>query len=173
MGLKRTHWAIITVVFLLFSCGSTPPAETPPEADIPGNNLQTEAVFDPEHVSEEMYRTTLEEVRQFIEQLNSIISSRNYNSWVDMLSPAYYAEISSQEFLAGLSERLPGAPLRTAQDYFTRIVVPSRRTSRLDDIEFLDADKVTAFSISIRGDEERREILYNLVKINDMWKITN
>ena len=156
---------------MIFSCKSTPA----PAVEIPQTEeiVLQEETEEPEF-SEELYLTTMDEVRSFIEELNKIISARNYNAWVQMLSPEYFTEISSSAFLAGISERLPGnIVLRTARDYFDRIVVPSRRTSQLDDIEFLDRDRVIAFSYSMRGEELRREILFNLIKIDNQWKIVN
>lgn len=167
---------LILTIILAVSCGSGPKtdAEKEASADVP----KTQEIFDPAKVSQQQYTSTMEEVQAFIEQLNRIISSRNYQSWKTRLSPEYFAEISSQEALKEASEQ-PAMKtrriiLRTAEDYFIHVVVPSRANSRVDDIEFIGRDRVKAFTVTTnRAGEEVRLRLYDLEKINNSWIIIN
>ena len=145
-----------------------------------GNTVQVEESFDPTTVSQEYYNFTLEEVQHFIFELNQIIRSRNYNLWRAALSDEYFREISSPKNLQQLSEQPAMTTrkivLRTAQDYFTHVVVPSRANSRVDVIEFVSKNRVKAFTIipnRVSGGEPQRLRLYDLEKINDMWTIIN
>jgi len=64
--------------------------------------------------------------------------------------------------------------LRTAEDYFQYVVVPSRADLRVDDIEFISRDRVKAFTITTsRAGEEQRLRLYDLEKIGNSWRIIN
>jgi hypothetical protein len=51
------------------------------------------------------------------------------------------------------------------------VVVPSRSNAKLDEIEFLDSNRVTAYMYNM-GNPEQRIILYQLTNIDGVWKIT-
>jgi len=164
-------------VFLAFvltiSCTSKPKVEASPE---PEAAAPTEASFNPEAVSREVYDTTKEDVQLFIERLNQVIRRRNYNEWKAALSEEYFAGISSAENLRQLSEqpamKTRNIVLKSAEDYFINVVVPSRANSRVDDIEFIGVNRVKAFTINTnRAGEEVRLRLYDLEKTGDVWKI--
>ena len=179
----------ILSVFLAFSCGSNPKTEQSQEnaavterttVVTQGNSVQIEETFDPSTVSQEYYDATMEEVRHFINDLNRVISTRNYNLWRAALSDEYFREISSPVNLQQLSEqpamKTRKIVLKTPQDYFTHVVVPSRANSRVDVIEFVNRNRVKAFTIipnRISGGEPQRLRLYDLEKINDIWTIIN
>jgi len=139
----------------------------------PVQEVKTED-FDPSRISQEYYISTRDEVQQFIERLNQIIRNRNYEAWRAALSPEYFAAISSPENLRNISE-LPAMKtrnivLRTPQDYFLHVVVPSRANLRVDDIEFVTMNRVNAFTINPSG---QRLSLYALEKIGNSWTIIN
>jgi len=165
----------ITLALLLaVSCVSDPKPKT--EAVAVEAAAPQESVFNPSAISREQYDTTKEDVQKFIEELNRIIRSRNYNAWKDTLAPEYFNEISSAENLNQISEqpamKTRRIVLRTAEDYFIHVVVPSRANSRVDDIEFVDSTRVKAFTVNVnRAGEEQRLRLYDLEKTGDMWKI--
>ena len=159
-------------LFGMVSCGSKP------DSSNSNSNVSANVPFDPTRVSREVYASTIEEVQQFIERLNRVIQDRNYEAWKAALSPEHFAEISSDESLRRMSQS-PGMrsrriTLRTPEDYFLHVVVPSRANLRVDDIEFITQNIVRAFSIrTLNSGEERREILYTLEKVNNMWTIIN
>jgi len=131
---------------------------------------------DSETVNRERYERTLAEVRGFIDSINKIIEGKNYKEWVNSLSDKYYANISSSEFLARQSE-LPGLKtrrivLRTPEDYFENVVVPSRANSQVDDITF-DDNNDTVRAIHINPKDKQRLRLYVLQKIGNDWKIVD
>jgi len=136
--------------------------------------------------SQEVYDNTLAEVQRFIENLNKTISSRNFSQWREALSDGYFEHISSREFLAQVSEssalQARKIVLRSANDYFTNVVVPSRANSQVDEIEFVDDNTVRAYYVENRSvrnannetvTETRRLRLYELVKVDNNWKISN
>jgi hypothetical protein len=166
----------ILVSFCL-SCGSRPESANAGTTR-GGSNVSQNNVFDPTRVSREQYVSTREEVQQFIEGLNRIIQNRNYEAWKAALSPDHFAEISSKENLDYLSESPAMVSrrivLRTPEDYFIHVVVPSRANSRVDDIEFISENRVKAFTINTnRAGEEVWLRLYDLEKINNTWTIIN
>jgi len=166
-----------------FSCASKPepvrneepiPLEEfyqePAAAAVP----EEDASFDPSTISREVFVDTLGEIQQFIETLNGIISAKNYDSWLGYLGDGYRQQISSPSFLQETSEtptlKKQGVILKTAQDYFTQVVVPSRANARVDDIEFVSQNRVKAFTLGRNGVRLR---LYDLEKVQENWKIVS
>jgi hypothetical protein len=180
---------IILMIIMTISCQSGPkpkveqaapqPQVTPePQVTRPAVSPPPAQTFDPRTVSQAQYTSTMEEVRLFIEELNMIIRNRNYNAWRAALSQEYFEEISSPENLRQISEqpamRTQRIVLRTPQDYFTNVVVPSRADSRVDDIEFIGQNRVKVFTVNTtRTGEEQKLRLYDLEKINNSWRIIN
>jgi hypothetical protein len=124
--------------------------------------------FDSVDVPEEIYTSTKFDVQQFIGNLNQIIRGRDYRGWISNLDESYLATISSSEFLKSMSRQ--GITLRNAEDYFTRVVVPSRANDRIDDIEFITETRIKAITVTPDGQRLR---LYDLVNLGGAWKIAN
>ena len=198
MIMKRSPLYLLLLITLLSNCTSAPTtveqaprepviAETPPVIIAEPEIVEPEEIVEPQvSITQEMYDDTLAEVNRFIDGINRVISSRNYNNWRGALTDEHFAEISSPRFLAETSE-LPSLKtrnivLRSPNDYFLQVVVPSRANSRVDEIEFVTENRVKAFFIETRAirnennevqTETRRLLVYELIKIDDTWKIIN
>ena len=183
--MKRSKLFLLLIPALFTVCKSGPAAvkeNTPAAAEIAAaENPDIHGAS-----SQEVYDNTLAEVRLFIEALNRTISAKNYAGWRDALTDEYFGKISSPEFLAEASEqpslKTRRIVLRSVNDYFTNVVVPSRANSRVDEIEFEDDTRVKAYFVetrNIKGEnnttrtETRRLRLYDLIKVDDKWKIVN
>jgi len=145
-----------------------------------------EEEFDPSTISEEIYTAAKIEIQALISDLNRIIRARNYDAWINYLDESYLGLISSRDFLNERTEDLYKRDqivaqnmgkdprlvekkiLRTARDYFTNVVVPSRSNDRVDDIDFISEHNVKAYTIDTRG---QKLVLYHLAEINGKWKI--
>jgi len=185
MGSKISVFLIILAVILTVSCHSGPKTDLSPSAaqktpqKTETSPQKTPETFDTKTVSQAQHDSTLDEVKRFIGNLNDIISKKNYNSWKATLSQNYFKEISSSQFLKQVSDspamKTRNIVLRTPEDYFDNVVVPSRADSRVDDIEFIDINRVKAFSIikNNRTGEEQRLVLYDLEKVGNSWLIVN
>jgi hypothetical protein len=183
---------LLTIVFVLIaiSCAapprqqpsveSVPPDESYSEtkdiapSDFPDTETmdgQSAALFDPSAVTSELYYETKENIVNFINQLNVIIKSQNYNEWLGYLDDDYYDYISSREYLQRISAsailQTKGVVLSDTHDYFINVVVPSRSNSRVDDIEFISGNRVRAITLN----KGRRLLLYDLEKTQNGWKI--
>ena len=124
-------------------------------------------------LEQETYEEVFGEVRAFIENLNRVIQNRNYSKWIEALSEERLKEISSREFLASVSGsdfmKRRKIEVKTVNDYFIYVVVPSRANSQVDKIEILDNNRVKAFYENTR--KETTELVYELIKIGNVWKI--
>jgi hypothetical protein len=173
MGTKKIFLLISLAIMTLFSCGSGPEKEQGK-----AGNPKKNDVFDPTKISQAQYNTIRDEVQKFIEEQNRIIRDQNFDAWKKSLSPEYFAGISSEENLRQISEqpamKTRKIVLKTAQDYFEYVVVPSRADLRVDEIEFISANRVKAFTVTTnKAGEEQRLRLYDLEKINNSWTIIN
>jgi hypothetical protein len=194
MKVKKINFLLIVAIILAASCHSGPetvPTQTqietavtpqtvptPPVQTVDTPPVDTKPVESNFSPTTAQYNTTLDEVRHFIADLNTIIANRNYNQWRAALSDEYFNQISSPEFLQQISEqpalKNQNIVLKTPQDYFTHVVVPSRANSHVEDIEFIDTNRVKAYTVNTnRQGEEQRLLLYDLERIGDSWKIIN
>ncbi|MFW6229050.1 MAG: hypothetical protein ACOC2V_06285, partial [Alkalispirochaeta sp.] len=147
-----------------------PEPELEPE---PEPELEPEPEGEPGNieVSDELYDQTFTEVEQTITELNGIIADRNFREWQGYLTDDYRRTYSDPDVLEQSSQSAVlvrnNITLRTLEDYFNYVVVPSRSNARLDDLVFIDETTVEA----IMEVNDRRYILYLLKKIDDRWKI--
>jgi hypothetical protein len=183
MGRLRLAIVLLGVLAAAVSCGSGPEPETvPTETSMPPETARVETPppenaaenFDPKSISQEVFDSTKVDVQRFIGDLNEIIRGRNYNAWKATLSPDFFTEISSPQYLRRASEsaalKSRNIVLKSPEDYFTHVVVPSRANSRVDDIEFITQNRVKAFTINPNGQRLR---LYDLEQTGNAWLIIN
>jgi hypothetical protein len=167
-----TSLLFLAVLCLFISCNtSTKPKNKDKEES-------TQAQTGPMKISKAEYDSTKVDVQHFIEELNQIIRKKDYNAWKAALSREYFNQIASPANLQQLSEqpamKTRGITLKSAEDYFINVVVPSRANSRVDDIEFIGEHRVKAFTIMTNNSgEEQRLRLYDLEKTGNIWKIIN
>ncbi len=123
-------------------------------------------------VTQEFYEQTFEEIEALILELNRVISAKQCERWLSYLSAEYIETFSSGEVLDAINEfpqmKDNGIVLKDLKDYFEWVVVPSRSRAVLGEIVFVGEFKVIAYS-SFDGKKAK---LYELEKINGIWKIT-
>jgi hypothetical protein len=170
------------ILFSLISCNNQPdqarPVEPPqapaPQVTTPPPPKPQTGGFDPASISQKEKETAKVEIQQLIQRLNGIIRAKNYNAWVSYLDPGYFAMISSSAYLEEVSRSAvlvkQKIVLRSAQDYFNHVVVPSRTNDRVDDVEFVSHNRVKAYTVNSAGNRLR---LYDLEKFGSEWKIIN
>ena len=144
-----------------------------PPAEPPGGHGEQVTAPQPAQfkVSDELYVKTFSEIEEVIAKVSATIAAKDYDGWVQWLSPEYVARTGSAGYLEEASESpalaKTGIRLASLADYFNFVVVPSRTRATLDRIDFVDATHVKA--IAIIGGEAY--ILYWLVRDAASWKI--
>jgi hypothetical protein len=168
--------ASLMFVLLIMGCATTEPSPAPPP---PVVEVEPEPVPEPPApveeesfvLTEEIFNETFVDIEGLIKDLNAIIRAEDFETWKTYLTEEYIETYSDQEKLFDLSQlpllKQSGIRLRSLQDYFYYVVVPSRSQARLDDLVFEDAKHLKAYMI-ING---KRQILYFLEKRDDAWKI--
>jgi hypothetical protein len=179
--MKKPVFYLVFLPVILMACNSTP--ATPTEEMSPAVEEQPQIAESGSNsvvVTREVYDFTLADVKAFVHHLNSLIQTKKYDNWKATLSDRYFNYLSSAEFLANASESpllsSKKIVLKTLNDYFTHVVVPSRSNSRADEIEFTDTNTVKVYYIERRKNdnneiETRRLRLYELIKAGNTWKI--
>ena len=183
--MTKNLFYIIFISFLLiafFSCASEPqpipqkqkPITQKQENTTPPAEKKEEKPSQPANnqgVSDAVYNKTFADVQDFIAKLNKIIGDSNFEEWKKYLTQEYINYYSNPSNLREISKndtlKKYNIVLRSLKDYFTYVVAPSRSDVTLDSISFFDDNNVKAYTI-IDGEPA---ILYNLVKINNNWKI--
>lgn len=160
----------------ILACSSAPkpaplPPQEAPEAS-PSLPQQPQPAFDPATVTPEEKEVAITDIRALIESLNRIIQHKDFQAWIGCLTEEYRAYYSRPDVLEELSQypviKRMGIKLSSIEDYFLYVVYPSRQNDRVDDIEFIGENRVKAITLSPKGE---RQILYNLEKHGDTWKI--
>ena len=148
----RHLFILFTALIFLSSCGSTD-TKTNERVEAVRAQIATgkPPVFNPALITREEKQMVLVDINRYVSDLNRIIFNREYSKWVQNLEPKFMQRLESKENLelASKSDRLVkrGVKLTSLLDYFYNVVVPSRASLRVDDIEFISETRVKAFMI--------------------------
>ena len=141
-----------------------PKAEAPKTAD-----EEVVAQFEGVSITKKDKEIAKSEIEEVVKKLNEITAKKDYGRWRYCLSKDYIKEFSKPEVLKKTSEGLPsnlkGKQLKSIEDYFYYVFVPSRQNGRVDDIVYLTPTKVRVLKITAT----QSLIFYNLEKIDDRW----
>ncbi len=155
---------------LLAGCASAPKPEPTTKTVVPEKTVSPRSgQF---QVSQEKYASSLKEIRQLITKLNQIIQNEDFQQWLTYLDSAYIRAYSDPARLKALTQNSPvlkGVPIRNLEDYFNFVVVPSRSQAQVDDITFVDQDRVEAWMYI----KNVKALLYQLKLYGNQWKISS
>ncbi|MDC7219262.1 MAG: hypothetical protein PQJ59_04940 [Spirochaetales bacterium] len=176
MKINKLFPVLTGLLLLLFvACSSEPePASEPveevtPPVEEPVSEPVEEEVFE---VTQEVYDKTFDEINALIGHLDEIIAKKNYTEWKENLSDSYIETYSNKELLREKSAspilEMNEVVLKNLEDYFIHVVVPSRMSLNLEEIEFDDKNHVTAWTIF----NDNKTKLYQLELIDGSWKIS-
>ena len=173
---------ILAVLASIVSCATQPPLIE--DESTKNENIQEvlpeEHVTEPEEVIPETPAISLDkeeldkaetDIAALIEELNTIIASKDFTGWKKHLSSNYVLYYSDPEVLKEQSMspllKKHKIVLRTIEDYFNFVVVGSRQNVILDEIKVLDRYRIKAYMFI----NNTPVIIYELVRIDDTWKI--
>lgn len=159
---------------LLASC-SSPPPPAPKPVSPPAGTGSASPVSPPEFpVTAEKKQTSLAQIRVLVDKLNGLIANQDFSDWMTHLDQDYIQTYSDPVKLRDVTARDPvlkalGLKLRTLEDYFKYEVVPSRKNTQVDDISFLDENRVYVWTVV----DNERFLLYLLKLYGKEWKISS
>ncbi len=149
--------ACLGLIPALFSCPTAPPS---------GNGGAAITV------SRELYNQTFGEVLHFLKEMDAIIAGRDFKAWKAHCTAGYLSAHSDPMRLHELSQK-PNLKdrrivLRSLEDFFNFVFIPSRVETKLDKLDFTAKNRVKAIAI-IDG---KSYVVYYLEKDeNNIWKI--
>lgn len=171
-------FGLCLVVFLIGSCASAPETkpvsvaktqvnEKKPKAEAPKQaDEEVVAQFEGVSITKKEKEIAKSEIREVVKKLNDITAQKDYGRWRYWLSTEYRKEYSKLEVLKKASEGLPahqkGTQLKSIEDYFYYVFVPSRQNKVFDDITYLSPTKVEARTTDSK-------VLYRFEKIDERW----
>lgn len=177
--MKKIIYILLLATLSLFvctSCGTTSQEEKPaPQKEVKSNS-KADAEYERatkdlkgETVSRDTYEKDKRIILQKIDELNVIMKSKDYKSWVSYIEPNSINYWSQKKNLAQASKQLPvkGIQLKTLEDYFNYIFISSRMGRQIDEIRYISSKSIKA--VQVRGDDI--VIFYNFKKINDDWLV--
>lgn len=188
--MKIKTFVLLSAFFLslcVLSCKSTEQAEeTPSEKVVESNKVEKQSseedseyrrsVGTEKNISLDTFNADKAAIVKKISELNAIMAKRDYNSWLKYIDPESQKYWSTPANLAKASEKLPktvkGLKLRTLQDYFIYVFIPSRNGRTIDEIRYNSADSIRAVQVSKNEDGTNRIVVYyNFVRQDGDWKV--
>jgi hypothetical protein len=169
----RSATVTIVVLLLLSSCASAPPASPPVSA--PPLVVPVEPALPSVYqVSAEKKQASLVEIRALVDKLNAIIARKAFSDWKTYLDEDYIHTYGDPVRLKAYSTSSPFLKqlkinLKTLEDYFKFVVVPSRADVSVEDISFVDEDRVQVWTVV----DNERVLLYLLKLYGKEWKISS
>lgn len=126
--------------------------------------------FDTVAITKKAYINTKSEIELVVDELNKITLDRDYSRWLTYTSDEYRSVFSNREVLDQVSASLPtkGIRLRSLQDYFNYVFVPSRQNMRVDDIQFVTPTRVY---VIMEIAPSQPAAIYILEKTSEGWKL--
>ena len=109
-------------------------------------------------------------ILETIKELDLIMKNKDYNSWLNYVTPQSIDYWKQKPHLQAVSARLPGnkIQLKTLEDYFNWVFRLSRQNARVDEIRYISSKLVKAVQVS--GNQDI--IYYQFEKQNGRWLIS-
>lgn len=175
------------VSLFLYSCASTQQAQvvtTPEEVPAVQKEVKKTHIEKNEYeksvgsltVSQDTFEADKAEILRNIEELKTIMRDFDYKSWlfhVDEESRIYWSKNSN---LKKAQSKLPikGLQLRTLQDYFKYVFVPSRAGRDVTTLRYESENYVKAVQVTDSETDDSAEkytVYYYFNKINGHWQL--
>ncbi len=127
--------------------------------------IETNEVISPDTFAEDK-----KAILETIKELDVIMKNRDYNSWLNYVTPESINYWKQKSHLQAVSARLPGnkMQLKTLEDYFNWVFRLSRQNARVDEIRYISSKLVKAVQVS--GNQDI--IYYQFEKQNGRWLIS-
>lgn len=123
-----------------------------------------------EVVSMDTYALDKKIILAKIAELNEVMKSKNYKAWIGYIDRSSVDYWSQKKNLSAVSKQLPvkGLNLRTLEDYFNYVFIPSRMGRRIDEIRYISSTSIKAVQVK-NADEVI--IFYNFKKVDGEWLV--
>ncbi len=166
-----------SLLFTLFSCESS---KQEPASDKGKQEVAKSTESDAEYkrsigeisVSKSTFEMDKKEISKKVSELNVIMREANYQRWLSYIDDESIKYWSSQKNLSMASQKLPkslkGFKLRSLEEYFKFVFIPSRTGRNIDEIRYINENSINAVQIKEDGSPI---IYYTFIKVNGRWLV--
>lgn len=172
--MRNSRFSVVVLVLLASSCATVPPEPAPAPEAAPAAAEASQPEVPVFEVSVEKKQSALNEITVLVDKLNAIIAKKSFSEWKAYLDREYTRTYGDPVLLKEYSENSPflkqfNIKLKTLEDYFKFVVVPSRAETVVDDISFVDENRVNVWTVV-----DNEKVLLYLLKLYDKeWKISS
>ncbi|MBE6349159.1 MAG: hypothetical protein E7062_00190 [Spirochaetaceae bacterium] len=187
--------ALLTILFIffIFGCKSTEAAQTQQQPSLPPQTEQKAPEPQPkktepkettvkqqeflrsvqdskETITEDTFEKDKKEILTIIDELSIIMKQGDVQKWLLYITPSSKAYWSNPTHLNAISSKLPikGLRLRSIEDYFKFVFVPSRTNRSINEIRYTSSKFIKA----VQATENQDIVYYYFEKINNQWLIS-
>ncbi|HAK68158.1 MAG TPA: hypothetical protein DCM57_00685 [Treponema sp.] len=131
-----------------------PPAEPVPEVKEEDSEYTRSVGTNAGAVTKEAFEEDKKDILEIIEKLDKVMKNRDYKAWLTYLEPASVTYWTKKSNLQKAENRLPvkGLSLRSLEDYFKYVFIPSRSGRRVDEIRYETDSLVKAVQVNGNND---------------------
>ncbi len=121
------------------------------------------------NVSKDTFENDKKLVLSTIDELAIVMKDRNYRAWLSYIDDESIDYWSRPVNLRKAQKKLPikGLQLRSLEDYFKFVFIPSRKESAVDEIRYVSQTYVKAIAVK----DEQEVVYYYFNKIGDKWMV--
>lgn len=148
------------------------PVPTPVEKKVSEEFVRsTSQLQQGEIITEDVFENDKNVLLNIIDQLSIIMANKDYDGWVRYLSQESILYWRNSSNLSEVSKRLPikGLRLKTLEDYFKFVFIPSRLNKKVDEIRYVSSNFVKVVQMQESVNEYKDIIYYTFEKINGKW----
>lgn len=120
-------------------------------------------------VSKDTFENDKKLVLSTIDELAIVMKDRNYKLWCSYIDQESIDYWSRPVNLRKAQKKLPikGLQLKSLEDYFKFVFIPSRKESKVDEIRYVSKNYVKAIAVK----DEQEVVYYYFNKIGDKWMV--
>ena len=180
MNLLRTSLLSLSAAFMAVSCGSTDNVTPPPAPEQPavqvqetpepsGEDLEYNRSIGDIAITKDAFTEDKNAIQQIIKELDVVMKQFDYKSWLKYIDPDSVEYWQKPVNLKKAQGKLPkkGLQLRTLEDYFKFVFVPSRAGREVPEIRYVTPEYVKA----VQFQSEQDIIYYHFNKKDGKWML--
>ncbi len=105
-----------------------------------------------------------------INELSKIMSTKDFEEWKKHIDPVSITYYSNPQKLQIAQNKLPNKKIKikTLNDYFIYVFIPSRQRSQVDEIRYISKDNIKAVQVK---EDKSIVVYYYFTKVDGNWLI--
>ena len=119
-------------------------------------------------VTKEEFNEDKAAILKIIEELSVIMENKNVEGWLKYIEPESIKYYKNPVNLQKAQQKLPNktVKLRSINDYFKYVFIPSRKRSKVDEIRYISKTSIKAVQVKT---DKSIVVYYYFTKIGNQW----